>query len=54
MISLVQALYDYSATIEEEFDFKAGDVIAVTPPLMMVGGAANCSMKIADKRCIPK
>ena len=26
----VKALYDYSATIEEEFDFQAGDVIAVT------------------------
>ncbi|KIK61068.1 hypothetical protein GYMLUDRAFT_43180 [Collybiopsis luxurians FD-317 M1] len=26
----VQALYDYQATIEEEFDFQAGDVIAVT------------------------
>jgi hypothetical protein len=30
MISLVKAMYDYSATIEEEFDFKAGDIIAVT------------------------
>lgn len=27
---VVQALYDYAATIEEEFDFQAGDVIAVT------------------------
>ena len=27
---LVKALYDYSATIEEEFDFQAGDIIAVT------------------------
>lgn len=27
---LVQALYDYQATIDEEFDFQAGDVIAVT------------------------
>jgi hypothetical protein len=27
--SLVKALYDYTATIEEEFDFQAGDVIAV-------------------------
>ncbi|KIM31487.1 hypothetical protein M408DRAFT_65060 [Serendipita vermifera MAFF 305830] len=26
---LVKALYDYTATIEEEFDFQAGDVIAV-------------------------
>ncbi|KAF8911561.1 SH3 domain-containing protein [Gymnopilus junonius] len=26
----VKALYDYTATIEEEFDFQAGDVIAVT------------------------
>ncbi|KAF5321999.1 hypothetical protein D9619_001619 [Psilocybe cf. subviscida] len=26
----VKALYDYQATIEEEFDFQAGDVIAVT------------------------
>ncbi|KAJ7698164.1 hypothetical protein B0H16DRAFT_1271634, partial [Mycena metata] len=26
----VKALYDYEATIDEEFDFKAGDVIAVT------------------------
>ena len=26
----VKALYDYAATIEEEFDFQAGDVIAVT------------------------
>ena len=25
----VKALYDYTATIEEEFDFQAGDVIAV-------------------------
>jgi len=28
--SLVKALYDYTATIEEEFDFQAGDIIAVT------------------------
>lgn len=27
---LVRALYDYQATIDEEFDFQAGDVIAVT------------------------
>jgi len=26
----VRALYDYTATIEEEFDFQAGDIIAVT------------------------
>ena len=26
----VKALYDYSATIDEEFDFQAGDIIAVT------------------------
>ncbi|EKM81202.1 hypothetical protein AGABI1DRAFT_112889 [Agaricus bisporus var. burnettii JB137-S8] len=26
----VRALYDYQATIDEEFDFQAGDVIAVT------------------------
>lgn len=26
----VQALYDYTATIPEEFGFQAGDVIAVT------------------------
>ncbi|KAI0061922.1 hypothetical protein BV25DRAFT_1856814 [Artomyces pyxidatus] len=26
----VKALYDYSATIPEEFDFQAGDIIAVT------------------------
>lgn len=30
IIRLVKALYDYSATIEEEFDFQAGDIIAVT------------------------
>ena len=27
---VVKALYDYQATIEEEFDFQAGDIIAVT------------------------
>ena len=27
---IVKALYEYTATIEEEFDFQAGDVIAVT------------------------
>lgn len=26
----VTALYDYQAVIDEEFDFQAGDVIAVT------------------------
>jgi hypothetical protein len=26
----VKALYDYQATIDEEFDFQAGDIIAVT------------------------
>jgi len=26
----VKALYDYQATIEEEFDFQSGDIIAVT------------------------
>lgn len=29
-IFIVKALYDYAATIPEEFDFQAGDVIAVT------------------------
>jgi hypothetical protein len=29
-IYAVQALYDYQATIDEEFDFQAGDIIAVT------------------------
>lgn len=28
--SIVKALYDYVAQIDEEFDFQAGDVIAVT------------------------
>lgn len=27
---VVKALYDYQATIEEEFDFQTGDIIAVT------------------------
>ena len=27
---VVEALYDYVATIDEEFSFQAGDVIAVT------------------------
>jgi hypothetical protein len=26
----VRALYDYAATIDEEFDFQAGDIIAVS------------------------
>jgi hypothetical protein len=26
----VKALYDYTATIDEEFDFQTGDIIAVT------------------------
>lgn len=26
----VKALYDYAATIDEEFDFQQGDIIAVT------------------------
>ena len=30
LCSLVKALYDYQATVEEEFDFQAGDIIAVT------------------------
>ncbi|KAF9450111.1 hypothetical protein P691DRAFT_798564 [Macrolepiota fuliginosa MF-IS2] len=30
LVWLVRALYDYQATIEEEFDFQAGDIIAVT------------------------
>ena len=29
-IVAVKALYDYTATIDEEFDFQAGDIIAVT------------------------
>jgi len=29
-VCLVKALYDYTATIPEEFNFQAGDVIAVT------------------------
>ena len=29
-IFVVKALYDYTATTDEEFDFQAGDVIAVT------------------------
>lgn len=30
MFYSVRALYDYQATTEEEFDFQAGDIIAVT------------------------
>lgn len=30
MLYVVKALYDYTATIDEEFDFQSGDVIAVT------------------------
>ena len=30
MLYTVKALYDYSATIPEEFDFQQGDIIAVT------------------------
>ena len=30
MTLTVKALYDYAATVEEEFDFQAGDIIAVT------------------------
>ncbi|KAL7413541.1 hypothetical protein BDY24DRAFT_57747 [Mrakia frigida] len=30
VIFYVKALYDYTATIDEEFDFQAGDIIAVT------------------------
>lgn len=30
LCDVVKALYDYSATIDEEFDFQAGDIIAVT------------------------
>lgn len=30
MVYVVKALYDYTATIDEEFDFQSGDVIAVT------------------------
>lgn len=26
----MRALYDYTATIDEEFDFQSGDIIAVT------------------------
>jgi SH3 domain len=29
-LDLVRALYDYVATIDEEFDFQSGDIIAVT------------------------
>ncbi|KAF8627658.1 hypothetical protein AX15_004350 [Amanita polypyramis BW_CC] len=30
ILFLVKALYDYRATIDDEFDFQAGDIIAVT------------------------
>ncbi|KDQ28851.1 hypothetical protein PLEOSDRAFT_1096412 [Pleurotus ostreatus PC15] len=30
ILCYVQALYDYTGTIDEEFDFQAGDIIAVT------------------------
>jgi hypothetical protein len=30
ILSAVKALYDYEATIDEEFDFQSGDIIAVT------------------------
>ncbi len=30
MTVIVRALYDYTATIPEEFDFQANDIIAVT------------------------
>lgn len=30
LFQLVKAMYDYKATIDEEFDFTNGDVIAVT------------------------
>ena len=30
LVCTVKALYDYQATIPEEFDFQAGDIIAVT------------------------
>ena len=30
LVCSVKALYDYTATIDEEFDFQVGDVIAVT------------------------
>ena len=29
-LQLVKALYDYTATVPEEFNFVAGDIIAVT------------------------
>ena len=29
-LAVIKVLYDYAATIEEEFDFQAEDVIAVT------------------------
>ena len=30
LVMIVRALYDYTATIPEEFDFQANDIIAVT------------------------
>ncbi|KAJ7189888.1 hypothetical protein GGX14DRAFT_484250 [Mycena pura] len=30
ILFIVEALYDYTATIDEEFDFQAGDIIGVT------------------------
>ena len=30
LVMVVRALYDYTATIPEEFDFQANDIIAVT------------------------
>ena len=30
VVMLVRALYNYTATIPEEFDFQADDIIAVT------------------------
>ncbi|OBZ69920.1 Cell division control protein 15 [Grifola frondosa] len=41
----VKALYNYQATIEEEFDFQEGDIIAVTATPRTGGGAANCSTR---------
>ena len=32
-LAVIKVLYDYAATIEEEFDFQAEDVIAVTSTL---------------------
>ncbi|KAJ7678586.1 hypothetical protein B0H14DRAFT_3682987 [Mycena olivaceomarginata] len=38
----VKALFDYRATIDEEFDFQEGDIIAVTATPEDGGGAASC------------